>query len=129
MHSDPLTLFLWAMALSASAAFAPLFMSVWWKRISQWGATAGVLAGFGAAFVIIALTMAGAFVFAPSLGGPIAAAVGIPAGIVTAFVVSLFTPRPEKRVMDLVRDIRVPGGETVYDREVRLAKVGKTRIP
>lgn len=129
VHLDPLTLFLWSMALSASAAFAPLVMSVWWKRISQWGATAAMLAGFGSAFVIIALTMAGAFVFAPSLGGPIAAAVGVPAGIIAAFVVSLLAPRPHKRIMDLVRDIRVPGGETVHDREIRLARVGKTRIP
>ena len=129
VHSDPLTLFLWALALSASAVFAPLVMSVWWKRISQWGAMASLFAGFGSAFFIILLTMANAFVFSPSLGGPIAAAVGIPAGVLAASVVSLLTPRPEKRVLDLVRDIRVPGGETVYDREVRLSRVSKPRAP
>ncbi len=121
---DPLRLFVVAMALAGSAAFPLVVMSVWWKRINQWGALAGLACGFGCALVyVLSVGIAGA---SPLFGLPaeLAAVLGIPAGAVAAVVISLVTPKPEHRMIELVRDIRVPGGETVYDREVRLAKVG-----
>ena len=122
--ADPFRLFIVALALSASAAFPLVVMSVWWKRINQWGAMAGLLAGFGVALVYAVLVGAtgGPPVF--GLGLELIAVLGVPAGAIAAVVVSLMTPAPEKRIVELVRDIRVPGGETVYDREERLAKAG-----
>ena len=32
---------------------------------------------------------------------------------------SLATPNPPRNLLELVRDIRVPGGEILYDREMR----------
>ena len=53
----------------------------------------------------------------------LAAVLGLPAGAVTAVVASLFTPQPAQSVIDSVHEMRVPGGETLYDREVRLLRL------
>ncbi|MEZ5773543.1 MAG: sodium:solute symporter [Hyphomicrobiaceae bacterium] len=125
--ADPLTLFVWALALAASSAFPLLIMSVWWKRINQWGAIAGLATGYGIALVMLLAGLAGALPSSFSTIGAYVAPIAVPIGALTAAVVSLMTPNPEKRLLELVRDIRVPGGEAVYDREVRLASIGKKR--
>ena len=51
-----------------------------------------------------------------------APAVAAPAAIVVALVVSHLTTPPGRHILESVRDLRVPGGETVYDREVRRAR-------
>jgi cation/acetate symporter len=123
--ADPLTLFTWALALAASSAFPPLVMSVWWKRINQWGAMAGVTAGFGTVLVLLLLTLAGVLPAVFERSGAFATVIAVPLAAATAILVSLMTPSPDKRSRELVRDIRVPGGETVYERELRLARIGK----
>lgn len=128
VHADPLTLFNWSLALAASQVFPILIMSVWWKRISKWGAMAGLLAGATTALLHILLTMAGSIAPIFGLNGSLSAVLGVPIGATVAILVSLVTPRPEKRIVELVRDIRVPGGETVYDREVRLAKMAQKAV-
>jgi cation/acetate symporter len=35
---------------------------------------------------------------------------------------TVMTPAPGRHVLELVRDIRVPGGEIIYDRETRLQR-------
>jgi cation/acetate symporter len=124
VQADPLTLFNWALAIGASTAFPLLVMSVWWKRINHWGAMAGMAAGNLTALLHIILTLAGTLPPIFGLNGTLSAALGVPIGALVAFIVSLATPQPQKRVVDLVRDIRVPGGETVYDRDLRLVKRG-----
>ena len=37
--------------------------------------------------------------------------------------VSLATPLPARHVLDMAGDLRVPGGETLYDREMRLLRL------
>ena len=51
--TDPLRLLLWSLALTASAAFPVLVLSVWWKRINAFGAMAGLIAGFAVAILAI----------------------------------------------------------------------------
>ena len=48
---------------------------------------------------------------------------GLPVGTATAMVASLLTPAPGKSVLDSMHEMRVPGGETLYDREVRLQRL------
>ena len=43
-ESSPLRLWLWALALTGSTLFPVLVLSIWWKRINQFGALAGILA-------------------------------------------------------------------------------------
>jgi cation/acetate symporter len=122
--ADPLKLFLWSLAFGASAAFPVLVLSIWWKRCNAWGAMAGMVAGLLAAALAILLGEAGAW----PLPGVLAGTVGLPVGVAATMGASLLTPAPSKTVLDLVHEMRVPGGETLYDREVRLQRL-KARAP
>ena len=121
---DPLKLFLWSINFSASAAFPVLVLSVWWKRLNAWGAMLGMIAGLAVAALGILLGEAGV----SPLPGVLAAVAGLPVGVVAALAGSLLTPRPSQTVIDGVHEMRVPGGETLYDREVRLQRL-RTPIP
>jgi cation/acetate symporter len=114
---DPLELFLWSLALSGSTVFPVVVLSIWWKRGTAWGALAGLITGF---VVAAGAIMTGEIT---SLGRPgaLAAVLGAPLSFAAILVVSILTPAPPRRVLELVRDLRIPGGETLYDREVRLA--------
>jgi cation/acetate symporter len=120
--ADPLKLFLWSLTFSASSAFPVLVLSVWWKRTTSWGAMAGMLTGLGVATLAILLGEAGAWTLPSVLAG----AVGLPAGLAAAMATSMLTPQPGRNVVNVLQEIRVPGGETLYDRELRLQRL-KTR--
>jgi cation/acetate symporter len=117
--ADPLKLFLWSLTVSASAVFPVLILSVWWKRTNALGAMAGMLAGLGVAVAGILLGEAGAW----ALPGVLAGAIGLPAGFATAVAVSILSPKPGRNVASILQEIRVPGGETLYDRELRLQRL------
>lgn len=117
--TDALRLLLWALALTGSTAFPVLVLSIWWKRINALGAIAGVATGFAVAVLAIVAGEARWI----ALDGALAGAIGIPASLLAAVTVSLVTPVPTRHVLELVRDIRVPGGEILYDREMRLARL------
>jgi len=113
--TDPLRLMFWSLALTASCLFPVIVLSIWWKRMSAFGAMAGLACGFGVAVLTI---LAGA---ADVLGltGPLAGLLGIPAGTLGVVLASLATPGPSRNMLELVREIRIPGGEVIYDREMR----------
>ena len=59
---------------------------------------------------------------APPLLSPILLpAIAAPLALAAIILVSRATPAPGRHVLEMVRDLRVPGGETVHDREVRLS--------
>ena len=115
VKADPLDLFLSAMALSAASAFPVIVLSVWWKRMSAAGAGAAMIVGFS---LVIALLLASAGNVI-TIATPIAGVLAASAAAVTALVVSLMTPEPPRAALEAARDMRIPGGETVYDREMR----------
>ena len=117
--ADPLNLLLWALALSASGLFPVLLLSIWWKRLNALGAMAGMVAGFGVAVLTI---VAGEAAWL-GLHSALAGVLGMPAGFLAAIGGTLLGPEPSRQAMELVRDIRVPGGETVHDREMRLLRL------
>ncbi|MDX2157081.1 MAG: sodium:solute symporter [Hyphomicrobiaceae bacterium] len=115
---DPLVLVLHALAFSGSTLFPVLVLSIWWKRLSALGALAGLAAGFGAAVAAVtAADVAG--VGLPAVLAPVAAA---PCAVAAAMIVSSLSPVPGRHVLEIVRDMRIPGGETVHDRELRQAR-------
>jgi cation/acetate symporter len=120
--ADPLKLFLWSLSFSASALFPVLVLSIWWKRMTSWGAMAGMLAGLAAATVAVLLGEARVWALPSVLAG----AVGLPAGLAATIIASVLTPQPSRTVVNILQEIRVPGGETLYDRELRLQRL-KTR--
>jgi len=117
--TDPLRLMLWSLALSASAFFPVLVLSIWWKRMNAFGAIAGMSCGFGVALLTILAAEAGIV----GLDGALAGMFGLPAGVLGATLASITTPGPSRSMLELVREIRIPGGEVIYDREMRLLRL------
>jgi cation/acetate symporter len=120
--ADPFDLLLWALALTGSTAFPVLVLSIWWSRLNPFGALIGMVTGFGAAALAIYAGRMGMIDIHPALAGVF----GLPVGAVSAVAVTAVTPSPGKQLAEFVRDIRVPGGEIIYDRELRLAQRKKT---
>lgn len=123
--TDPLKLVLWAVALTGAAAFPVLVLSIWWKRLNEFGAVAGMVTGFSVTVLAIIAGEAGL----TGTDSALAAAIGLPAGAVATIAVSLATPGPQRSLLELVRDIRVPGGEILYDREMRYQRRKKAQRP
>lgn len=119
--TDPLNLMLWALGLTGAAGFPVLVLSIWWKRLNVFGALAGLATGFGVTVLAIIAGEAGW----TGVDSALAGAIGLPAACVAAVAVSLATPSPSRHVLELLRDIRVPGGEILYDREMRYLRKQK----
>lgn len=104
-----------AFSLAASSLFPVLVLGVFWKRTTQLGAVAGMVAGLGVCLYYIVSThpffaqltgVAGARWFGIE---PISSGVfGVPAGFVTAIVVSLLDRPPDAYTRALVDYIRHP---------------------
>jgi cation/acetate symporter len=123
-RADPLQLFLWSLTLSASASFPVLLLAIWVKRTNAWGALAGMITGFSVTVLMMLLSETGAIGLPSALAG----AVGLPLAFAAALGASRLTPAPGRNALDIVREVRVPGGETIYDRELRLLRL-KNRTP
>jgi cation/acetate symporter len=122
--ADPLRLFLWSVTFSAAVSFPVLLLSIWWRRANAWGALAGMAAGAGSTGFMVLLSETGAITVPSVLAG----AFGLPLAVAATIAVSLMTPAPGSAALDALRDVRVPGGETLYDREMRLQRL-KSRAP
>ncbi|MBY0224250.1 MAG: sodium:solute symporter [Hyphomicrobium sp.] len=121
--TDPLRVVLCALSICGSALFPVLVLSIWWKRMNAFGAMAGLLTGF----LVALLTIAGGQGESAAIPSALAAIIGIPSAVAAIFAVSMATPPPSRHVLQIVRDIRVPGGEILYDREMRTQRLKKLR--
>jgi cation/acetate symporter len=119
LPADPMMLMIWALGLSAAAAFPVVALSIWWKRINTLGALAAMIAGFATAVLGVVAGEANLFGIPSAVAGGLA----VPVGIFAAVVGSRLGPVPARHVLELVRDARIPGGETVHDREQRLLRL------
>ena len=118
IKADPLRLTIWAVILSAATSFPIIILSIWWKRLNAFGAMAGLITGFLAALLVLLWIESGAI----ELPTPIAGVIAAPLAAIVAAVASLLSPLPQRAALDVIRDMRVPGGETVYDREMHLLR-------
>ncbi len=119
ISADPLSLLLWGLALSGSAAFPILVVSVWWKEATAFGAASGMITGFVVA--TIAITEGNStWLGVPSV---LAAVYGVPAGFVVTVLASRFGRSIDRATQDRIQDMRMPGGEAVYDRQLRLQRL------
>jgi len=119
--TDPLRLVLWALSITGASLFSVMILSVWWKRLTVNGAIAGVISGFAAAALAILLSEVGA----TGIASPIAGVLGLPVSLVTALGVSMARPGTSRHALEIVRDIRVPGGEIIYDRQMQRLQLRK----
>ena len=118
MVSDPLDVALAALALSAATGFPVLVLSILWRKVSRLGAVAGMLTGFG----ITALLQFGHVMGMIDLPPVLAAAIGGPVNFAVIALLSEASPLVSRRALEMVRDLRLPGGEAIYDREMRLLR-------
>jgi cation/acetate symporter len=123
VSADPLQLVLASLNFGAGVTFPLLLLAIWDKRTNSWAALACMAVGFGVTTLAMLLGYAGAI----GLPGELAGAAGAPAALGAGLFLSRITPAPGRNALDIVRDMRVPGGETLYDREVRLLRLrGRT---
>jgi cation/acetate symporter len=117
--SDPLRLVLWAMAISASTAFPAAVLAIWWKRANALAIAAALVTGFVTSVGLL-FAFEAAWFGVPSV---FAGAFGMPAAFAAATIVTWTTPAPQRHVLETARDLRTPGGETLFDREIRLQRL------
>jgi cation/acetate symporter len=108
---------LYAILISGSTIFPVLLLSIWWKRLTVAGAIACLITGLFTTLAVLLADLA-------SLGIPalLAPVIALPAALVAAGIASYLTPAPGRHILEMVRDLRIPGGETIYDREMRQAR-------
>jgi cation/acetate symporter len=119
--TDPVRLVLWALSLTGASLFPVMVLSIWWKRLTPQGAAAGMISGFSIAALAIFASEAGLF-GTPSV---IAGSAGLPAAALIAMLVSSLRPEASRHTLEVVRDIRVPGGQIIYDREMQRLQLKK----
>jgi cation/acetate symporter len=119
--TDPLKLLLWALSITGASLFPVMILSIWWKRLTPLGAIIGVAAGFGAAALAIFMSAAGVL----GLPSPIAGVLGLPISLALALGVSMLRPLTSRQTLEVIRDIRVPGGEIIYDRQMQRLQLRK----
>jgi cation/acetate symporter len=119
-----LQLFVWSLTFGAAGSFPVLLLAIWVERTNQWGALASMVTGFAATALAILFAEAGAIGLPSALAG----AIGLPLALCAGILASEFTAPPGRNALDLVSDMRVPGGETLYDREMRLLRL-RSRTP
>lgn len=125
---DPIRWMLWAFSLAGGSFFAVVILSIWWIRTTLPGVYAGLLAGFGVTAAQIMLAGGGdAGVF--GVDTLTAAVIGVPVAFAATVIVSLVTSAPGEFVIEIAEDMRVPGGETVHARLLRLSGRGKAPRP
>ena len=84
--ADPLTLLLWALALSGSTAFPVLLLSIWWKRINLFGALLGMSAGFTAAVLAILAGQTAWFGIHSAMAGVFASPISFAVAIIATYL-------------------------------------------
>ncbi len=119
--ADPLRWAIAAFSLSSGTFFAVLTLSVWWRRLTAMGAFAGLLSGF----IVTAFYLRAGGTPLFGIDALTAAALGVPVSFAAAAVVSLFSTAPDQAVLEVVDELRVPAGETLQSRMLRLAARAK----
>ncbi len=106
LPADPLQLFLWSLTLSAAISFPVVLLAIWVKRTNAWGALAAMITGLVVTVFMMLLGEAGAVETSSVLAGVI----GLPLALVAGLTASHMTPAPGRSALDIVREMRVPGG-------------------
>jgi cation/acetate symporter len=114
--STILAMVAWAFSIAASGLFPALVMGIWWKRTSNAGAIAGMIAGYGVCVFYLVMTQFYGMPLWFGVKNISCGLFGIPAAFIVTYVVSLMTPAPSKEMQDFIDSIRIPKGEVKLAR-------------
>lgn len=109
--SHILAMVAWAFSIAASGLFPALVMGIWWKRTSNTGAVAGMIAGYGVCLYYLIMTQFYGMPLWFGVRNISCGLFGIPAAFIVTYVVSLMTAAPAKEMQDFIDSIRVPRGD------------------
>ncbi len=119
-------LFLSGLVLCACSVFPVLFLSIWWNRMTKFGYIFGLLTGLVGGCVALYLTNFGLNSDVLGFGLFECAALLILLSFVCSIAGAYLGPKPNGADMEVLLDIRTPGGEALYDRLLRLAMPRRT---
>jgi cation/acetate symporter len=111
---------LWALSLAAGSFFAPLVLSIWWREISRQAVFASMAAGAASTLLVILLSWFGIADSFLGISNLTAAIVGVPVAFAAAAAVAYRQRDVSPVVSEVLDEIRIPDGETVYDYKERL---------
>jgi len=106
-----------AFSFAAAAFFPVLVLGIFWKRASKWGAAAGMIGGLGTTVYYMVsnqVWLRSVFDVTKPIElwygiAPISAGVfGVPIGFALVVLVSLVTPGPDKKTLELIEHVRYP---------------------
>ena len=106
-----------AFSFAAAAFFPVLVLGIFWKRASKWGAAAGMIGGLGTTIYYMVsnqVWLRSVFDVTKPIElwygiAPISAGVfGVPVGFALVVLVSLVTPGPDKKTLELIEHVRYP---------------------
>jgi cation/acetate symporter len=137
LGADILFLVSWAFSIAAAGLFAGIVFGIWWKKTTNAGGIAGVIAGYGVCMVVLVTTeFYGKDVLA-LLGPDLVTMVkvrgrdvayifginniscgifGIPLAFLVTWLVSLVTKAPSTEMQEFVESLRVPIGRVKLAR-------------
>jgi cation/acetate symporter len=106
-----------AFSFAAAAFFPVLVLGIFWKRASKWGAAASMIGGLGITVYYMVsnqVWLRSVFDITKPIElwygiAPISAGVfGVPLGFALLVLVSLVTPGPDKKTLELIEHVRYP---------------------
>ncbi len=118
-ETDVLKMLVWSLNLSGSVFFPALLLSIWWKRSTGFGIMAGMVSGFAiSSFMILGSIFIGFDGFL-NFSAMTSAALAVPVNFLVAITLSL-AGSPSKEVAMKCDEMRVAGGETLFDKAQRI---------
>lgn len=119
-------LFINGLVLCACSIFPVLFLSIWWKGMTKLGFSFGLLFGFSGGIAALFFTNFGLSAGPFGLSLFYMAAINILVVFFISIVVALIGPKPNGADLEVLMDLRTPGGEALYERLLRLAMPRRT---
>jgi cation/acetate symporter len=119
---DALRLALAAFAFAGATFFPVLVLSIWWRELNAIAALAAMVSG---AAVSAAMLLAGETAFGAD--GVTSGVLGALAGFAAAFLIRMISGAPDQKCYEAVDDLRIPAGETLHARMLRVAVRAKPK--
>lgn len=115
------SLFLSGLVLCACGVFPVLILSIWLNRMSKMGFVFALVPGLAGACALLAITNFGLNNQVLGFGLFEVALLVIILSFISGIIGSFMGPKPNGADLEVLLDIRTPGGEALYERLLRLA--------